>query len=103
MAFALDTDSFLNAFTRFTNRRGVPKEMVSDCGTNFVGAVNGLKALVNELDQDKIQQSTVHRGVKWNFNPPGAPHFGGIHETMIKSAKKAISGVTGTSNVADEE
>ena len=77
--------------------------MVSDCGTNFVGAVNELKELVSELDQDKIQQSTAHQGVKWNFNPPGAPHFGGIHEPMIKSAKKAIYGVIGTSNVTDEE
>lgn len=75
--------------------------MVSDCGTNFVGAVNKLKELISELDQDKIQQSTANRGVTWKFNPPGAPHFGGIHEAMIKSAKKAIYGVIGTSDVTD--
>ena len=103
VAFGLDTNSFLNAFTRFTSRRGVPKETVSDCGTNFVGAVNELKELTSELDQDKIQQSTANRGVTWRFNPPGAPHFGGIHEAMIKSAKKAIYGVIGTSDVTDEE
>ena len=103
VAFGLDMDSFLDAFTHFTNRGGVPKEMVGDCGTNFVGAVNELKELFSELDQDKIQQSTAHRGVKWNFNPPGAPHFGGIHEAMIKSAKKAIYGVIGTNIVTDEE
>ena len=103
VAFGLDTDSFLNAFTRFTSRRGVPKEMASDCGTNFVEAVNELKELISELDQDKIQQSTANRGVTWRFNPPGAPHFGGIHEAMIKSAKKAIYGVIGTSDVTDEE
>ena len=57
----------------------------------------------SELDQDKIQQSTANRGVTWRFNPPGAPHFGGIHEAMIKSAKKAIYGVIGTSDVTDEE
>ncbi|XP_068737294.1 uncharacterized protein [Montipora capricornis] len=68
--------------------------MVSDCGTNFVGAVNELKELISELDQDKIQQSTANRGVTWRFNPPGAPHFGGIHEAVIKSAKKAIYGVS---------
>ena len=89
VAFGFDTDSFLNAFTRLTSRRGVPTEMVSDCGSNFVVAVNELKELVGQLDQDKIQQTTAYRGVKWNFNPPGAPHFGGIHEAMIKSAKKA--------------
>ena len=37
MAWRLDTDAFLNAFTRFISRRGVPKEVVGDNGTNFVG------------------------------------------------------------------
>ncbi|XP_044175338.1 uncharacterized protein [Acropora muricata] len=100
VAFSLDADSFLNAFTRFTSRRGLPKQMVSDCGTNFVGAVNELKELISELDQDKIQQSTTNRE---DLTRPGAPHFGGIHEAMIKSAKKAIYGVIGTSDVTDEE
>ena len=68
-----------------------------------MGAVSELKELVSKLDQNKIQQDTTYRGVKWNFNPPGAPHFGGIHEAMIKSAKKAIYGVLGTSDVTDEE
>ena len=36
MAYALDTGSFLNAFYRMVNRRGLPKEM-SDNGGNFVG------------------------------------------------------------------
>jgi len=69
VAWGLDTDSFLNAFTRFTNTRGVPKEMVSDNGTNFVGAVNELKELVGQLDKDKIQRTTAQTGIKWKFNP----------------------------------
>ena len=28
--------------------------------------------------------------MQWRFNPPLAPHFSGVHEVMIKSAKKAI-------------
>ena len=33
----------------------------------------------------------------WRFNPPLAPHLGGVHETisMIKAAKKAIQAVLG--------
>ena len=69
VAWGLDTDSFLNAFTRFTSRRGVPKEMTSDNGTNFVGVVNELKQLVDQLDQDKIQRTTAQKGIKWNFSP----------------------------------
>ena len=38
MAFALDTDSFLNAFYRMVSRRGKPEEVVSDNGGNFVAA-----------------------------------------------------------------
>ena len=30
VAFGLDTDSFLNAFYRMVNRRGLPKEVISD-------------------------------------------------------------------------
>ena len=95
--------SFLNAFTRFTSQRGVPKEMTSDNSTNFVGAVNEVKQLVDQLDRDKIQRTTAQKGVKWNFSPPGAPHFGGTHEVMVKAAKKAIYAVLSNSDVMDEE
>ena len=103
MAFGLDTDSFLNAFARMAYRRGLPQEVVSDRGTNFIGANRELKELVEKLDQDKICQRTANQGVTWIFNPPQAPHFGGAHEIMIKAAKKAIHAVLGEANVTDEE
>ncbi|XP_070547615.1 uncharacterized protein [Ptychodera flava] len=90
IAFGLDTDSFLNAFYRMTNRRGLPCEMMSDNGGNFVGADKELRQLVKLLDRDRIRKATANRRIKWNFNPPLAPHFGGVHETMIKAAKRAI-------------
>ena len=90
MAYGLDTDSFLRCFIRMTSRRGYPLEIVSDRGINFIGAARELKELVEKLDIDQIQQKTVDKGVKWSFNPPLSPHFGGVHEIMIKAAKKAI-------------
>ena len=105
MAWALDTESFLNAFTRFTSRRGVPSEVTSDNGTNFVGAINELSELVSKIDPDRVQQKTTHlfNKVKWHFNPPAAPHFGGAHEAMIKSAKRAVYAVLGNGDIRDEE
>ena len=46
MAWGLDTDTFLNAFTRCTSRRGVPKEVTSDRGT-----VGGCSRRVKETSQ----------------------------------------------------
>ena len=58
VAFGLDTDSFLNAFYRMVNRRGLPELVIFDNGTNFKGAVRELRELVEQLDQSKIQEST---------------------------------------------
>ena len=103
MAYGLDTDSFLRCFSRMTSRRGYPVEIVSDRGTNFIGAARELKELVENLDTSQIQNRTVDKGVKWTFNPPLAPHFGGVHEIMVKAAKKAIYAVLNNADVNDEE
>ena len=103
MAFGLDTDSFLNSFYRMVNRRGLLREMLSDNGTNFVAAERELREFVQSLDQSKIAQSSANKGVMWHFNPPLTPHFGGVHETMIKAAKRAVNAVLGNADVTDEE
>ena len=103
MAFGLDTDSFLCAFSRFTNRRGLPIKMLSDRGTNFVGADKELKELISTMDTTKIISRTADKGVTWQFNPPLAPHWGGVHEVMIKAAKRAIYAILRGADVNDEE
>ena len=77
--------------------------MISDNGTNFVGAVNELQQIVRQLGKDKIQGTTAQKGVKWTFHLARAPHFGGAHEVMVKAAKKAIYAVLSSSDVTDEE
>ena len=103
VAFGLDTESFLNAFYRMASRRGHPEEMYSDNGTNFKGADKELKSLISQLGTDKIKESSANKGIQWHFNPPLAPHFGGAHESMIKSAKKAINAILGNADITDEE
>lgn len=46
----LSTDAFLAAFDRFTARRGLPSDVFSDCGTNFVGADKKLRALIHSQE-----------------------------------------------------
>jgi hypothetical protein len=69
MAYCLNTDSFLNALSRMTNRRGLPLEMVSGNGTNFISGERELRDLVDKFDQDKIVAATAQEGMKWSFNP----------------------------------
>ena len=101
MAYSLDVDSFLNALNRMINRRGVPEEILSDNGTNFVAANKELCELI--CKDLKVQTNTTKKGIKWIFNPPYAPHFGGVFEIIIKSAKRAIMAILNNADVKDEE
>ena len=103
IAFGLHTDSFLNAFYRMASRRGLPEEMFSDNGTNIKGAGRELKMLLSELEESKINAAVANKGVKWHFNPPLTPHFDGAHESMIKSAKKAVNAILGQADITDVE
>ena len=85
------------------SRRGIPEVMFSDNGGHFVKADKELKDLVNQVGQGKIKQTTANKRVQWSFNPPASPHFGGLHEIMVKAAKKAIKIILGNADINDEE
>jgi hypothetical protein len=87
-----------------TARRGMPSFVLSDNGTNFVGAEKEIHQKLQELDRQKIVETTSqHRPIHWEFNPPSAPHFGGVFESMVKSAKRAIRAILGDAAITDEE
>ena len=77
--------------------------MLSDNGSNYVGAAREIKELVDCMDQENIQRLTSNKGIDWQFNSPEAPHFGGVFERMIKAAKRAIYAVLKEADVDDEE
>ncbi|XP_075248316.1 uncharacterized protein LOC142341283 [Convolutriloba macropyga] len=73
------------AVTRFIARRGYPSTINSDNGTNFVRAAKELKEFMDEWDGAKIESDLAQKKIIWKFNPPGAPHFGGIRERLVQS------------------
>ena len=104
IAYGLDVDSFLTAFSRMINRRGLPEDIISDNGTNFVAADKELKKMTCQIVNDsKFTSAMIKRKIKWSFNPPQAPHFGGVFETMIKAAKRAITAILSNSDITDGE
>ena len=86
----LDTDASLMTITRFMARRGKPHSIISDNGTNFVGAAREFKECFNQWAQDAICEQLVHGQIIWKFNLPGAPHFGGIWERLVRSCKTTM-------------
>lgn len=95
----LSTDRFLQALRRFIGRRGRCTDIYSDNGTNFVGARNQLKQLFQLLKSkehhEKIAKECVKDHIQWHFNPPSAPHFGGLWEAAVRSAKYHLLRVLG--------
>ena len=101
LAESLATDAFINVLERFINRRGNPKLILSDCGSNFKGADKELQRCLKELQQEKIIDFTVRHGIEWRFNPPNAPHMGGVWERMVKSVKEPLKNVVKDRSLSD--
>lgn len=97
----LSTEIFLAAFDHFIARRGIPTEIRSDCGTNYIYAAREFKTLFkNSTTRDAIQGRVP---CQWKFNPPAASHFGGIWEAAIKSIKIHLKKVIGSQVYTIEE
>ena len=77
----LYTEAFLAALRRFIARRGIPRTICSDNGTNFQGAANELHAIYKILQSTSqmatVQDFLITGGCEWKFIPPHGPHFGG--------------------------
>jgi len=66
VASNLETDAFLRVFTRMISRRGRPRLIISDHGTNFVGALRAIKDAVKE--KYSVDVSKDNTGIIWIFN-----------------------------------
>ena len=91
---------------RFISRRGCPSQVFSDNGTNFGGAANEIQQMQEVLsnkDDNSLQSQSSALGIRWNFIPPRAPHYGGLWEAAVKSAKKHLRRTMGNSVLTFEE
>ncbi|XP_069965825.1 uncharacterized protein [Bactrocera oleae] len=70
----LTIQEFMAAFARFFSRRG-----------------------------SQITTSEAHQNINWHFNPPGAPHMGGLWEAGVKSLKSHLKKVSQIQKFTFEE
>ncbi|CAI6373869.1 unnamed protein product [Macrosiphum euphorbiae] len=94
----LTSKAFIAALRRFVARRGKPAELWSDNGTNFVRANKELTKYTQHLGSQ-----LANEGITWRFNPPSAPHFGGLWEAAVKSAKHHLARTTGKAKLTLSE
>lgn len=102
VAHTLDTNSFINALERFIARRGEPKELWSDNGTNFIGAQQELRRALQNWNQSQIYDHLLKKEITWKFNPPGASHMGGVWERQIRTIRAVLAGVVKQQTMDDE-
>ena len=53
-------------------------------------------------NKDKIVDEMALSKITWKFNPPGAPHFGGVWERLVRSCKKVMLAVLDGRGMTDE-
>ena len=90
LAKSLATEDFLLILRRFVGLYGRPRSIHSDNGTNFVGAERELREEIQGLQGRETEKWLEKEEIKWHFQPPRAPHFGGSHESLVKSTKRIL-------------
>ncbi|GFW80635.1 integrase catalytic domain-containing protein [Trichonephila clavipes] len=84
---------------RFIARRGRPRIIYCDNGTNFRGAFNDLA----KLDWHKISRETSTQKIVWKFIPPTAAWWGGWWERLVRIIKELLRRSLGKSILSYEE
>ncbi|XP_043466366.1 uncharacterized protein LOC122501154 [Leptopilina heterotoma] len=89
----MTTASFMAAFRRFTGRRGLCRQIFSDNGTTFQGADRELRSMFKRGSAfySETAATLANDGTEWRFIPPNSPHFGGLWEAGVKSAKHHLT------------
>lgn len=95
MAVDCTTMEFIQVLRRFFSIRGCPAVLLSDNGSQMVGAARELRQMVQGLDPNKLKDFCAERGIQWMFTTPAAPHQNGCAEALVKSCKGTLKKAIG--------
>ncbi|KAL0895377.1 hypothetical protein ABMA27_011510 [Loxostege sticticalis] len=98
----LTKEGFIAALNRFISRRGKPYSILSDNGTNFVGASNDLQRFLSDSSED-VASEMSREGIKFLFSPPYSAHFNGMAEAAVRSTKHHLKRLLNPTNFTYEE
>ena len=90
LAVDLTTMEFIQVLRRFFSIRGYLAVILSDNGTQMVGAANKLVEMVKDLDGNQLCEFCGEKSIKWTFTTPAAPHQNSCAEALVKSCKRSL-------------
>lgn len=100
IACDLSAEGFLDAFVRFTSRRGVPSYILSDNGTQFTLTAKLISPKHPEIEEATQWYQTIHSpevmsrmrqlAIHWQFISERSPWRGGLYERIIQEAEKHL-------------
>ncbi|GFX25680.1 integrase catalytic domain-containing protein [Trichonephila clavipes] len=96
---SLLTDAFLLSFRRFVARRGRPRIIYSDNGSNFRGAYNK----VIDIYWNKVSRYAEIQHITWKFILPTAAWWGGFWERLVRTVKELLRRTLGKAIFTYEE
>ena len=86
---------FIQVLRRFFAIRGQPAKLLSDNGTQLVGAERELREMIEGWDVKQLQEYCSEKGVEWKFITPSSLHQNGCAEALVKSCKIALKKAVG--------
>ena len=92
----LSVPTFLQAFRRFTSRRGLPSTIFTDNAKTFKAAS---REVIGIFKSKEAERYFVNRGVVWKYIIERAPWHGGFYERMVRSVKRCLKKSIGTGSV----
>jgi len=78
-----------NAIYRFISRRGVPERFFSDNEKSFTKCGKMLD-IYNQIRRCESTMAKDYPSIRWTFNPPRTPHWGGFYERCIATVKNGL-------------
>lgn len=75
---------------------------MSDNGTSFVGAYEGIKEAFCNWKVPATIEHLNKKGTTWMFMSPAAPHQGGFYEAAVKSTKHHLHRIIGAKSYTYE-
>ncbi|XP_041981062.1 uncharacterized protein LOC121734506 [Aricia agestis] len=98
----LSKDAFILCLRRFVARRGIPRKIYCDNGGNYVAAAKEIKNFIDS-NVDALSDFATKEGIEFCFSPAYAPHFNGLMEAGVKSAKFHLTRILGQTHLTFEE